>query len=199
MPTTQPQPHLWDGTPMAAMPYVISKGNDTPEHRVYEGMNMREHTPGKLEVLEDRRISVTLPPLVEDGGYSSHCVAMTYGGDARVSSHANARRLVACWNACDLMPTEDVERLAEIGEGVMRLSVLADDNRVDRDRLSAINAELLDALKVFQTHLEAIVASDWRKWEELATPEEFERWVKSRANHMAVLAGAAIAKAQGEQ
>lgn len=35
-----PQPHLWDGTPMAAMPYVISKGNDTPVHRVYQGMNM---------------------------------------------------------------------------------------------------------------------------------------------------------------
>jgi len=39
-----PQPHLWDGTPMAAMPYVISKGNDTPVHRVYEGMKMSEKT-----------------------------------------------------------------------------------------------------------------------------------------------------------
>jgi len=38
--TEEPQPHLWDGTPMAAMPYVISKGNDTPGQRVYEGMNM---------------------------------------------------------------------------------------------------------------------------------------------------------------
>ena len=24
---------------------------------------------------------------------------------------------------------------------------------------------------------------DWRKWEELASPEEFVRWAKSRANH----------------
>jgi chemotaxis response regulator CheB len=33
--------------------------------------------------------------------------------------------------------------------------------------------------------LENIAKSDWRKWEELADPKEFERWVKSRANHMA--------------
>jgi len=26
----EPQPHLWDGTPMAAMPYVISKENSVP-------------------------------------------------------------------------------------------------------------------------------------------------------------------------
>lgn len=38
MPTTQPQPHLWDGTPMAAMPYVISKSPNNEE------MNMSEHT-----------------------------------------------------------------------------------------------------------------------------------------------------------
>ena len=32
---------------------------------------------------------------------------------------------------------------------------------------------------------EGIVNADWRKWDELASPAEFERWAKSRANFMA--------------
>lgn len=125
------------------------------EHRVFEGMNMSEHTPGKLEVLDDRRISVTLPPLIEDGGYSSHCVAMTHGGDERVNSHANARRLAACWNACEGLSAEQLERAgtldrAEVSRNVAisrTIKTLADE----RDRLSAINAELLEALKACTT------------------------------------------------
>ena len=31
--------------------------------------------------------------------------------------------------------------------------------------------------------LQGIADADWRKWEELATPEEFVRWAKSRAMH----------------
>ena len=66
-------------------------------------------------------------------------------------------------------------------------------------RLHAVNQELLDALTVIQSQFESMAVADWRKWEELASPEEFERWVKSRAAHMAEFACAAIAKATGEQ
>jgi hypothetical protein len=31
--------------------------------------------------------------------------------------------------------------------------------------------------------LQGILDSDWRKWEELASPEEFVRWAKARAKH----------------
>lgn len=31
--------------------------------------------------------------------------------------------------------------------------------------------------------LEGIVNADWRNWEELASPDEFVRWAKSRAQH----------------
>lgn len=31
--------------------------------------------------------------------------------------------------------------------------------------------------------LRSIADADWRRWEELASPEEFVRWAKSRANH----------------
>lgn len=31
--------------------------------------------------------------------------------------------------------------------------------------------------------LQSIADADWRRWEELATPDEFVRWAKSRAAH----------------
>lgn len=43
--------------------------------------------------------------------------------------------------------------------------------------LDALRGELLETLQ-------GIADADWRKWEELASPEEFVRWAKSRANHM---------------
>jgi hypothetical protein len=52
----------------------------------------------------------------------------------------NARRLVACWNACTAMPTKDIEELAEVGNGVMQLIVKASDAIIARD-------DLLEALK----------------------------------------------------
>jgi hypothetical protein len=46
--------------------------------------------------------------------------------------------------------------------------------------------------------LENIAKSDWRKWEELADPKEFERWVKARANHMAETLRARLAQPEPE-
>lgn len=42
-----------------------------------------------------------------------------------------------------------------------------------------------EAMELALKTMEGIANSNWRKWEELASPEEFERWVKSRANHSA--------------
>lgn len=104
---------------------------------------------------------------------------------AAVYHSEDARRLVACWNACEGLPTAWIEGgAADILEHAKSL-------KSQRD-------ELLGALTVLKAQCELMAASDWRKWEELASPEEFERWVKSRAAHMAVQATAAIAKATGE-
>jgi hypothetical protein len=110
------------------------------------------------------------------------------------NDEANARRLVACWNACDLMPTEDVERLAEIGEGVMRLSVLADDNRVERDRLSAINAELLEALETLMGVIISAGLSNLSRGVQLGPTV----WYVKASDAMDS-AKAAIAKAHGDE
>jgi len=42
-----------------------------------------------------------------------------------------------------------------------------------------------EALSLALETLAGIADADWRKWEELAAPEEFVRWAKSRANHSA--------------
>ena len=76
---------------------------------------------------------------------------------------------------------------------------ILEDVSAELRRLHAVNQELLEAMTVIQSQCGSIAVSDWRKWGELASPEEFERWVKSRAAHMAEFACAAIAKATGEQ
>ena len=57
--------------------------------------------------------------------------------------------------------------------------------------------DLQQAAEMALKNLEGIVNSNWRDWEELASPEEFERWVKSRANHSAEALRQALE--QGEQ
>ena len=55
-----------------------------------------------------------------------------------------------------------------------------------------------EALKLALETAEGISNSDWRKWEELASPEEFERWVKNRALHMATAIKEALAQPEQE-
>ena len=50
-------------------------------------------------------------------------------------------------------------------------------------RLLKHGIEALEELKRLRETLQGIADADWRKWEELATPEEFVRWAKARAAH----------------
>ena len=50
-------------------------------------------------------------------------------------------------------------------------------------RLLKHGIEALEELKRLRETLQGIADADWRKWEELAAPEEFVRWAKSRAMH----------------
>ena len=56
-----------------------------------------------------------------------------------------------------------------------------------------MNEQQRTAMKMALNLFEAIVNADWRKWEERASPEEFERWVKSRTYHTAVALREALA------
>ena len=145
-----------------------------------------QHTPGRLAVR---------------GGYSIYTTDGTPVADTCLTAsipdndEANARRLVACWNACEGIQTELLEHYYGDRGGLDA----ALDQASLRDHTTAVQQrdELLAALKMVQSQCESMVGADWRKWEELASPEEFERWVKSRASHMAVQASAAIAKVEG--
>ncbi len=47
--------------------------------------------------------------------------------------------------------------------------------------------------------IEAIAKADYRHWEELASLGEFERWARSRANHIAITLRARLAEPEKEQ
>ena len=50
-------------------------------------------------------------------------------------------------------------------------------------RLLKHGVEALTELKRLRETLQGIAEADWRKWEELASPDEFVRWAKARATH----------------
>lgn len=62
-------------------------------------------------------------------------------------------------------------------EGQVRTGIMIEQNLNDRI------AELERQVAELRDTLQGIAEADWRKWEELASPREFERWVKARANH----------------
>jgi hypothetical protein len=98
-------------------------------------------------------------------------------------------RTALCVAACDGIDTADLK-----AGSVSIIQKLHDEAA---QRVLSQRDELLAALKVLQDQCEMMESANWRKWEELASPEEFERWVKSRAAHMALQAKAAIAKVEG--
>ena len=67
-----------------------------------------------------------------------------------------------------------------------------------RQGVYQIGADLKQFKQALES-LEYIVNADWRKWEELASPEEFVRWAKSRANHTATSLRQAIAEAEKQE
>lgn len=61
---------------------------------------------------------------------------------AVVNALEDARRLVACWNACQGLRTEHIEELAAIGRGVERLAIGCHKLTKERDDLAAALAAM---------------------------------------------------------
>ena len=55
-----------------------------------------------------------------------------------------------------------------------------------RDINNMVRCEMEEEIETLRETLKSIVDADWRTWQELASPEEFVRWAKSRANHALV-------------
>lgn len=93
------------------------------------------------------------------------------------------QRYAAAMNGCN--ETDPIERLrfycslAMSGQDWIDVEPFFDAVIADRKRMGepvVIQQEVIETL-------EMILAADWRKWEELASPDEFVRWAKSRANY----------------
>lgn len=104
-----------------------------------------EHTKGKLHVGEMHNQSIDINHSHGDvkGAISLTIAKVTARPSWIGESEANARRLVACWNACEEISTESLE-LGIIDEITDILKAYA----ADRDRLQALNAELVAALEI---------------------------------------------------
>ncbi len=73
-----------------------------------------------------------------------------------------------------------MEQAAQINHLQM---ALADTEALEAET-SARCLKQAEQIEMMRSTLHGIVDADWRKWEELASPEEFVRWAKSRANHV---------------
>jgi len=128
-------------------------------------MSGGKHTPGRVEMLigYDGSISVAAAgpcrinlttagtPVIAD--VCRHADAEFFNGEA------NARRIVACWNACQTLTTEQVEFIAQDG-GVRKLmderDELAEALRMVQD---AIYMDDSGALRLKNTFDESVIAA----------------------------------------
>lgn len=91
-------------------------------------------------------------------------------------SDADLHRLA--YDHCDETDASgQIERFSSVGTAVeFARDVLRLYGNQSRGEPVDIRQEVIETLEI-------ILAADWRKWEELASPDEFVRWAKARANY----------------
>lgn len=95
------------------------------------------HTPGRVFLTDTGRIGAGDPQRHDRLKIHSPWIEDAWDGDAEAD--ANMRRIAACWNACEGVPTEVLESQQA---GGLPWSVADQiDARMERDRLTALCAE----------------------------------------------------------
>lgn len=69
-----------------------------------------QHTPGKVHVSDAARGLV----VYDEAGWAIADAKVFHARHSLEEAQANARRLAACWNACDGLSTEALERLGYV-------------------------------------------------------------------------------------
>ena len=111
---------------------------------------MTQHTPGPLKNVKHS--------IYSDAGYSIALTLLTRSSLGEEHDEANARRLVASWNACDGISTDELETTGGAAVGWTRTASKLIHATTQRD-------ELLEALK----HIEGVaLADEWRDLPEIA-------------------------------
>lgn len=98
-----------------------------------------QHTPGRLCVAVDIFDNDGMPEtaLQALGGAATVAVALEFGPNNPGMREANARRLVACWNACDGISTESLESEGNAALGWARTASKLIHATTQRDELLA--------------------------------------------------------------
>lgn len=98
-----------------------------------------QHMPGKLQVAVEVFDNDGCPETVIQGmgGAASVAVALDFGPNNPGMRYANARRLVACWNVCEGLSTESLERLGTLDRARVELDVILVQAIAQRDKLLA--------------------------------------------------------------
>lgn len=109
------------------------------------------HTPEPWSVAEESFDNDGIHESVIRGldGRAAIAVTLEFGANNPGMREANARRIVACVNACATMPTDDLEEMVSVGGNIRNLAEFADELRKQRDALLAALTEIaeLDILK----------------------------------------------------
>ena len=121
---------------------------------------MSEHTPGKLSLIGEQGTSMWSGDLI---------VAQINEPRSNAKlARANARRLVAAWNACEGFETDLLENIVMTGGTLKSRFALRTqeerENKAELDSLRAVNAELLEALDKCSLELEGLAEGSFAAW-----------------------------------
>lgn len=116
-----------------------------------------QHTPGRLEVAVQIFDNDGAPESVIQGmgGAASVAVALDFGANNHGMREANARRLAACWNACEGIPTEALEAQQSgglpwsVADQIDKLAALSRAERQSDELLAALK-KLLPLVEGYQ-------------------------------------------------
>jgi hypothetical protein len=95
---------------------------------------------GPWEVLDGRRVSVTLPSLTEGCGYDSHAVAITHDSFRRLNAEANASYIAAA-------SPEVLLRLIAVAEAAKYVAYSNGFDAAYPDKLEALRSALQELEK----------------------------------------------------
>lgn len=105
-----------------------------------------QHTPGRLTVAVEIFDNDGMPEtaLQALGGAATVAVALDFGSNNPGMREANARRLVACWNACEGIDTEYLEGDDSLPHYARRLMAQRDEllAELERERESRKTAQM---------------------------------------------------------
>lgn len=100
-----------------------------------------QHTQGRLHVAGQDKVQIRS---------DKHQIAKAWSFAGKTGQE-NARRLVACWNACEGISTDFLENIAMTGDTLASRFKARDDTERE---LAAQRDELLEALRIAREHIQ---------------------------------------------